>query len=96
MQALDAALGRVADDQRRVDSTDGSADNPVGLDAGFVHRFIDTRLVGAQRAAPLQHQHDLALADGRAVITGCLGTQRRRDAGLARSFGHGWMPQVAR
>ncbi len=34
--------------------------DPVRLDSSFVQRLIDAGLVGTQRAAALQYQHDLA------------------------------------
>ena len=54
----------VAGDQRGVDRADRGADDPVGLDAGFVQRLIDADLIGAERAAALQHQDDLAFGVG--------------------------------
>ena len=54
--------GLVAGDQAGVDRADRGADHPVRLDAGLVQRLVDADLVGAERAAALQHQHDLAEA----------------------------------
>ena len=51
---------RIAGDQGRVDGADRGADDPVGLDAGFVQRLVDSGLVGAERAATLEDEHDLA------------------------------------
>ena len=76
-----------------VDGADRGADDPVGLDAGFVQRLVDAGLVGAQRAAALQHQHDLAEgrparrlpASLRSVTWPVLGRGRLRLA--ARSMG---------
>src|SRR5216683_2127661 len=54
------ALSRcIAGDQRGVDRADRGADDPVGLDPGLVHRFVNADLVCARRAAALQHQHRL-------------------------------------
>ena len=60
VQPLEPVRRRVAADQRRVDRADRRADHPVGLDAGLVQRLVDADLVGAERAAALQHEHDLA------------------------------------
>ena len=49
----------VAGDDARIDGADRRADQPVGLDAGIVQRLIDAALIGAERAAALQHEHDL-------------------------------------
>ena len=55
------SVGRlVAGDERAVDGADGGADDPFGFDARFAQGLVDARLIGAQRAAALQHQHDLA------------------------------------
>ncbi len=54
-QPIQPVFGPVADDQGRIDGADRGADHPVGLDAGLVKGFIDPRLVGAHRAAALQH-----------------------------------------
>lgn len=88
VQALDAALGRIADDQRRGDGADGRADDPVGLDAGFVQGFVDAGLVGAQGAPALQHQHHLAVAGRWAVVGAGLVAPRLRVTCLALSCGH--------
>jgi hypothetical protein len=50
----------IAGDEAGVDGADRSADDPVRLDAGFVQRLIDAGLLGPERAAALQHEHDLA------------------------------------
>ena len=49
----------VAGDQAGVDGADRGADHPVRLDAGLVQRLVDAGLIGPERAAALQHQHDL-------------------------------------
>jgi hypothetical protein len=53
-------LRRVAGDQAGIDGADRGADDPVRLDAGLVQRLIDAGLIGPERAAALQHEHDLA------------------------------------
>ncbi len=55
------SLGRAAGDDGGVDRADRGADHPVGLDPGLVQRLIDADLIGAERAAALQHQHLLAV-----------------------------------
>jgi hypothetical protein len=60
LQARQPLLGLVARDQAGIDRPDRSADDPVRLDAGLVQRLVDAGLVGAERSAALQHQHDLA------------------------------------
>ena len=60
LQRGQAVRRLVAGDQAGVDGADRGADHPVRLDAGLVQRLVDAHLVGAQRAAALQHQHDLA------------------------------------
>jgi len=59
-QACDPVLDLVAGDQARVDGTDRGADDPVRLDAGLMQGLVDAGLIGAERAATLEHQHDLA------------------------------------
>jgi hypothetical protein len=58
-QTRQPVLRRVAGDQAGIDGADRGADNPVRLDAGLMQRLVDAGLEGAQRAAALQHQHDL-------------------------------------
>ena len=60
LQAREPVLRFIAGDEACVDRADRGADDPVGLDAGLVQRLVDARLIGAERAAALQHQHDLA------------------------------------
>jgi hypothetical protein len=62
LEARQALLRRVAGNQARIDGADRGADHPVRLDAGFAQRLIDADLVGAERAAALQHEDDLAKA----------------------------------
>jgi len=59
LQPVEAILGLIAGDQAGVDGADRRADDPIRLDPGFVERLIDTRLVSAERAAALEHEHDL-------------------------------------
>ena len=56
-----AVLRRVAGDESCIDGANGGADDPVGLDARLVQRLIDAALIGAKRAASLQHKHNLAV-----------------------------------
>ena len=60
LQPRQTVFRRIAGDQAGIDGADRGADDPVRLDAGFVQRLIDAGLIGAKRAAALQHQHDLA------------------------------------
>ena len=50
---------RIAGDQAGVDGADGGADHPIRLKPHLPHRFIDAGLIGAERAAALEHQHHL-------------------------------------
>ncbi len=59
-QLIEPAFGRITGDDGAVDGADGGADHPVRLDAGFVQRLVDAQLIGAQGAAALQHQDNLA------------------------------------
>ena len=52
--------GFIAGNQARIDGADRGADDPIGLDALLMQRLIDPRLIRAECAATLQHQHDLA------------------------------------
>ena len=58
-QPLDASLRRIAGDERRIDGTDRDAGNPVGMEMGLGQGLVDPRLIGAERAAPLEQQCDL-------------------------------------
>ena len=60
LQPGQTRCGLIAGDQARVDGADRGADDPVRLDAGFVQGLVDAGLVGAERAAALEDQHDLA------------------------------------
>ena len=51
------ACGRfVSGDDRGVDCADGNACDPIGLYVGLREGLIDARLIGAERAAALQHE----------------------------------------
>ena len=58
LKPLQTPLRRIAGDDRRIDRADRHAAHPVRLDARFVQRLIDAGLIGAERAAALQHQRD--------------------------------------
>ena len=60
LEPLEAFGARIAGDDAGVDGADRGADDPVGLDAVLVQRVVDAGLVGAERAAALEHEHDLA------------------------------------
>ena len=64
LQPLQTPLRWIAGDDRRIDRADRYPAHPIRLDAGFVQRLIDTGLVGAERAAALQHQRDPVAAIG--------------------------------
>ena len=68
-QARQPVLRRIAGDQAGVDGADRGADDPVRLDAGLVQRLVDAGLIGAKRAAALQHQHDLPRPGPRRAIS---------------------------
>ena len=55
-----AIFNSIAGDDGRIDGADRGADDPVGLDARLVQRLIDAALIGAERAAALQHERHLA------------------------------------
>src|SRR5215472_19269264 len=50
----------VAGDDGSIDGADRRADHPVRLDAGFVKRLVDTRLIAPGGTTALHDQHDLA------------------------------------
>jgi hypothetical protein len=54
-----AMFNAIAGNEARVDGSDGRADDPIGFDAGLMQSLIDANLIGPERSAPLQHQHDL-------------------------------------
>ncbi len=57
-ELVDPGLGRVAGDQRRVDRADRDPGDPIGVQLRLGKRLIGAGLVGAERAATLQHQRD--------------------------------------
>ena len=79
-QARQPVLRRIAGDQAGIDGADRGADDPVRLDAGLVQRLVDAGLIGAERAAALQHQHDLPRLGSRQRF------QVRRSAGVLNVF----------
>ena len=60
-QALDPPLGRIAGQQGGVDRTDRNSRHPVRREAALGHAFVDSRLVGAQRAAALKREDGLLM-----------------------------------
>ena len=56
-QLLDPSLRRIAGDDGGIDCADGDAGDPMGHDAGLGQLLIDAGLIGAERAAALEHQH---------------------------------------
>src|SRR5258708_3181736 len=57
-QFFDARFRRVSGNDRAVDGTDRDASNPIGINASLSQRFVDSGLIGAERAAALQHERD--------------------------------------
>ncbi|MNM97158.1 hypothetical protein D3C81_1096540 [compost metagenome] len=55
-QLFDAALGRIAGNHRGIERADGNPRDPVRVDPAFGQALVHAGLVGAERAAPLQHQ----------------------------------------
>ena len=55
--ASHARFGKIARDKRGVDGADRNAGHPIRCDAGLGQALVDAGLVGAQRAAALQHEH---------------------------------------
>ena len=56
LQLVEPFLRPVAGDEGRIHGADRYTGDPVAADAGAMHAFIDSRLVGAKGAAALQHQ----------------------------------------
>ena len=52
-------LSRTAGNKRRIDRTDRNASNPGDFDPCFLKRLKDAGLIGAKRAAALQHKSHL-------------------------------------
>src|SRR5262249_8493021 len=78
LETFQPVASRIAGNQACVDGADRGADDPVRLDAVLVQRVVDAGVISAERAATLQHQHDLLLT----VLPGTTGVRERRD-GLA-------------
>jgi len=57
-QPVDPVVGRIARDDRGVDGADRYAGNPIRMNTGLAQRLVDSGLIGAKRAAALQHQGD--------------------------------------
>jgi hypothetical protein len=57
-QPINADLGRVPGDQGGVDRTDRHAGDPIGMDGCLRERFVNSGLIGPERATALQHQSD--------------------------------------
>ena len=76
VQTIDSMLRRIACDDRPIDGADRCADHPIGLDPRLVQRFVDADLVGAQRAAALQDQHDLPGQHRRGGSAGAVAAMR--------------------
>jgi len=53
-QSSDTSFWSIANYDRSIDRTYRNAGNPIGTDASFVKRLINTRLIGAKRATALQ------------------------------------------
>ena len=75
VQPLRALLGRIAGDQGGIDGADRDAGNPFGFEPRFRQALVHPGLIGAERAAALQHEHT-ALASalgtpGSRFMNGC-------------------------
>ncbi len=64
LQLFEPLSRRVAGYDRRVDSADRHAANPVRLHAGFVQGLIDAGLIGTECPATLQDQRDTVASVG--------------------------------
>ena len=60
LEALHPLFGRIAGDDRGIDGADRNAGNPFRLETDMAKRLIGAGLIGAERAAALQHQHRYA------------------------------------
>src|SRR5271163_1242176 len=54
-------LDSVAGDDAGVDGADRGANDPIGLDFRLMQGLVYAALIGAQRAAALQNEHDLPI-----------------------------------
>ena len=86
-QPRQTVLRCITGDQAGIDGADRGADDPVRLDAGLVQRLVDAGLIGAERAAALQHQHDLPRLGSRQRF------QVRRSSGVLNVF-HVTLPRI--
>ncbi len=59
LEAIDALVGLVAGDDRGIDGADRDARDPFRFEPGAAQRLKGAGLIGAERAAALQHQHAL-------------------------------------
>ena len=66
-QPLDPPLRRIAGDDGAVDRTDGDAGDPVRQVAPLRQGLVDAGLIGAERAAALEHQSDLGAVRGQGL-----------------------------
>ena len=73
-QTRHAMFRRITRDDRRVERADGDAGDPVRMNVRLVKPLINARLIGAERAAALQHQRDRLVG-------------RQVDPGLRARFG---------
>ena len=69
-------FGASPGDDRRIDGADRDSGNPIGMQIGLGQRLINTRLIGAERAAALKQQRDLfkrsaALGHGKPSVPQC-------------------------
>ena len=79
-----APVRRVPGDDGGIDGADRNAGNPIGQDVRFMHGLIDAGLIGAECAAPLQHESDAIASVRAAGVQGSTLAQRiwwrrRRD-----------------
>jgi hypothetical protein len=71
LQLRESVLWLVAGDDGGVDRADRRSDQPVGLDPGLVQGLVDAGLVGAERAAALEDEDDLAELRLQIFAPGC-------------------------
>jgi hypothetical protein len=60
-ETLEALVNRIAGDDAGVDRPDRGADDPIGLDLRFMQGLVDATLIGPERTASLQNEHDLPI-----------------------------------
>src|SRR5262249_43476058 len=58
-QRVDATLRRIAGNDRGIDGADRDSGNPIRMQISLGQRLVNTRLIGAERAAALKQQRDL-------------------------------------